>query len=369
MLPRYQRRIENWRTLILAACAVTLTGAVASHAANAETDFSGKRIEIIVPFKEGGGTDRYTRFLAPNLKANLPGNPTIIIRNIPGANGIPGANQFQQRAEPDGLTLIATSATNTFTFILGKKGVNYKMNEWIPIIGTPIGKLIYVDPGLGVVTASDVKKLQDMKLVYGGNTPTSGDIHILLTLDLLGIEPNAVFGLSRGKARQGFERGEFNISYDTMPTYLKKIVPLVEKGKAVPLFTFGFTDSNGKYGRDPSLPDLPTFVEVYEQVHGKAPDGPGYEAWKTLYNAGIMSAKTLSLPAGTPKEIVDTYHAAIKKMVSAPDFAAKSEKAIGRYPNMLGDDAKKIVTNGTKLDPAVKKWLAAWVKRKYNVDL
>ena len=243
------------------------------------------------------------------------------------------------------------------------------MKEWIPIIGTPIGKLIYVDPGLGVVTASDVKKLQGMKLVYGGNTPTSGDIHILLTLDLLGIEPNAVFGLSRGKARQGFERGEFNISYDTMPTYLKKIVPLVEKGKAVPLFTFGFTDSNGKYGRDPSLPDLPTFVEVYEQVHGKAPDGPGYEAWKTLYNAGIMSAKTLSLPAGTPKEIVDTYHAAIKKMVSAPDFAVKSEKAIGSYPNMLGDDAKKIVTNGTKLDPAVKKWFADCVKKKYNVDL
>jgi len=68
----------------LIAIPILLTGAAMllntpAHA----VDFSGKRITIVVPFNEGGGTDSYTRFLQPYFQKYLPGNPKILRSAIP----------------------------------------------------------------------------------------------------------------------------------------------------------------------------------------------------------------------------------------------------------------------------------------------
>src|SRR3546814_14958562 len=81
--------------------------------------------------------------------------------------------------------------------------------------------------------------------------------------------------------------------YQTTPAYLKHIVPLVEEGTMVPLFTFGALDANGEIGRDPTLPDLPSFPEVYENVHGKKPSGPAWEAWQAFFLSGYATQKFL----------------------------------------------------------------------------
>ena len=74
-------------------------------------DFAGETIEWIVPFKEGGGTDRWARFYAPLLSQHLPGQPKIVVKNIPGGGSITGANQFARRAKPDGLTIFGSSSS------------------------------------------------------------------------------------------------------------------------------------------------------------------------------------------------------------------------------------------------------------------
>src|SRR5688572_4943026 len=67
-----------------------------------KVDYAGKRILVTVPFAPGGGSDIYIRALQPYLEKHLPGKPTIIVLNVPGARSIPGANQFQDRARTDG---------------------------------------------------------------------------------------------------------------------------------------------------------------------------------------------------------------------------------------------------------------------------
>ena len=87
---------------------------IAIHPCNAtaQVDFTGKRITIIVPASEGGTSDTYARIVGPALTAELPGSPTLVIQNIPGTGTMAGANQFEQRAAPDGLTLLSiTTAT------------------------------------------------------------------------------------------------------------------------------------------------------------------------------------------------------------------------------------------------------------------
>ena len=63
---------------------------------NAGVDFTGKTVTIVVPFKEGGGTSRFTRFMQPFLTKYVPGKPIIKIMHIPGGGAIKGSNYFQK---------------------------------------------------------------------------------------------------------------------------------------------------------------------------------------------------------------------------------------------------------------------------------
>ena len=78
---------------------------------SAEVDFSGKTITWVVPFKEGGGTSRFSRFIEPFLTKYLPGNPTIKIMHIPGGGAIKGSNYFQKNAKPDGTYIFGCSTS------------------------------------------------------------------------------------------------------------------------------------------------------------------------------------------------------------------------------------------------------------------
>ena len=73
---------------------------VNSHAA--EVDFSGNTIDLTIPFGVGGGSDTWARVYAPYLTKYLPGNPTIVVKNVPGGGGITGVNQFVARARTNG---------------------------------------------------------------------------------------------------------------------------------------------------------------------------------------------------------------------------------------------------------------------------
>ena len=71
-------------------------------------DFANQLVELIIPFKEGGGSDTWGRFNAPFLSRYLPGRPTVVVRNVPGGNSIAGANRFAARARPNGLSVLGT---------------------------------------------------------------------------------------------------------------------------------------------------------------------------------------------------------------------------------------------------------------------
>lgn len=101
--------------LALAVAGAAVAGAyasgIASTSAHAAANFSGKRIVWIVPSREGGGSDNFTRAIAPHLARHLPGKPTIVIRNIPGTGTMPGTNQFVEQAKDDGLMIITNSTS------------------------------------------------------------------------------------------------------------------------------------------------------------------------------------------------------------------------------------------------------------------
>ena len=348
---------------------VALGTTLAATAGAEEISFAGKRIEVIVPFAPGGGTDVYVRALAPHLEKHLPGNPTIVVRNIPGARGIPGANQFQSRAKPDGLEIIAASASTVANFVFQKSKVDYKLDKWEPILLSPQGAVVYASTSLGVTGAKDVAKLKGQPLVFGGQSAGSAELRAILTFELLGLKPKYVWGMNRGPVRLAFERGEMNINYDSTPGYLKGAHQLVKAGKAVPLYALGVLDDTGRLVRDPNFADLPSFAEAYEAMHGKKPSGKGYDAWLSVMKMLVMLNKGLYLPTGTPKPVQAVWQAAVKKMLDDPEFEKSAGMVIEGYPQFIGDAGRPIIKDATTFAPESWQWITAYLKTAHDVTV
>src|SRR2546425_12348990 len=70
-----------------------------------EPFYRGKTVRIVVGFSAGGGFDTYSRTLARHMARHIPGNPTGIVENMPGAGSLVSANYLYKIAQPDGLTI------------------------------------------------------------------------------------------------------------------------------------------------------------------------------------------------------------------------------------------------------------------------
>ncbi len=367
MLTKFTRSTHGYGRILACAALAGVFG-LAANAAHHEADFSGKRIEWIIPFKEGGGSDTWARFYAPKLAGNLPGGPVIAVKNIPGGGSTKGANQFQVRAKPTGLTVLGTSGSTQFPYLLGDKRVRYEYKDWRVVLASPTGGVAYVSPDLGVKTAADLGKLKGVELRYGSQGATSLDLIPLLAFEKLGLNVKAVFGMKgRGAGRLAFERGETNIDYQTSSGFLKKVTPLVKAGKAVPIMSWGALDANGNMVRDPTFPDLPHFAEVYEMVHGQAPSGEWFDAWKAFFTAGFAAQKMIFLPKDTPDAVVQAWRGAAAKTIGASDFPKEASKVLGTYEQRVGPDAEKLLQTAIDVDPKAKAWVRNWLTEKYNV--
>jgi tripartite-type tricarboxylate transporter receptor subunit TctC len=339
-------------------------GLLATPAAAA--DFKNKTIEWIIPFDTGGGSDVWARFLAPLLGPNLPGAPTIVVKNVPGGGSITGANQFAERARPDGLTILGTSGSTQFPYLLGDKRVKYDYKDWQIIFGSPTGGVVYVNPSLGVKSAKDMAKLRDIPMKYGSQSVTGLDLIPLLAFEIMELKVDAVFGMkSRAEGRLTFERGEAKIDYQTSSAYLESVVPLVQENKAVPLFSWGVLEANGMFARDPTFPDLPHFAEAYQMAFGKAPSGDAYEAYKVFVVSGFAAQKMAFLPKGAPADIVKAWRDAAAKTFATPGFRDKARQELGDYVQATDKAADTLFNIATTVEPKARDWIRNWLSEKY----
>jgi hypothetical protein len=244
--------------------------------------------------------------------------------------------------------------------MLGDPRIKFDLKDYIPIILSPRSSLVYVRKDLGLQNIKTLKgKMQKLRstpvehLVFGGKTPTSAGLQYRLGLSLLGVEVKSVWGMKgNGPMALAFERGEFLINYDNSLSFLNNRQKLLEDGVAVPIYTLGIVDGDGK----PAL-------------HGKKPSGPGFEAWLALMQMSSGMNKSWNLPAGTPKDIVEAWRTAARKMLKDPDFLKRRDKILGKYPQTIGDEAIAIRDTALTLSPKARGYLEQYVKVRYGINL
>lgn len=330
----------------------------------ASLDLSGKTVTWVIPFKEGGGTSRFARFLQPFLTKYLPGNPTVQIQHVPGGGAIKGSNYFQKNAKPDGTYIFGCSTSVIVNVATGNPLVEYNLSEYKPVLLLPQNTHWFTRSDLSNGT-SDLSKLRDSTLVlYALKTPASADLFHVWVFDKLGIKnARPIPGLSSGDGYQAFLRGEIHLSSHGAANYVKKVKPEIDKGKVVDVMTLGIVGADGTISRNPLAPDVLTFPEMYEKVNAKKLAGDDLEAYYSIAAAWAQASKSMLLPEGTPDSIVDAYTEAVSKMVEDPEFKEKAEKVLGPYPLIIGEEAGPILKKAAVFTENTKKQLNAVLKK------
>ncbi|MGI9402011.1 MAG: tricarboxylate transporter [Rhizobiaceae bacterium] len=353
-------------TGLLATSALALSVGTAAKAG----DMAGETIQWTIPFSETGGSAKWANFFAPLLSEALPGEPTVVVKFMPGAGSTKGANWFQNQKNGDGTVIFGSSGSTQFPYLLGDPRVRYEYKDWKPVMATGTGGVAYLTKEIGEKFDGSANALKDIKFIYGAQGATSLDLVPLLAWKMLGMDVEPVFGIKgRGDGRLMFERGEANIDYQTSSGYLKGSLPLVESGTAMPMMSWGALDESGNIVRDPTFPDMPTFKEVCEATDGCETSGEAWEAWKAFFVAGFPSQKIAFLPGTADQETIDTFVAAFEKVKARPDFAEIAKARVGKYPMFVGAGAIQATADATTISPEAKTFVVNWLKDAYGVEL
>lgn len=351
-------------TLAAGACALTMAAS-----ANA-MDMAGKTIEWTIPFSETGGSAKWANFFAPLLSEALPGNPTVVVKFMPGAGSTKGANWFQRQKNGDGTVMFGSSGSTQFPYLLGDPRVKYEYKDWNPVMASGTGGVAYLGAEAGKKFDGSANNLKDITFIYGNQGATRLDLVPALAWKMLGMKVEHVMGIKgRGDGRKMFESGEATIDYQTSSGYLKGSAEMVAAGKAVPMMTWGSLGADGSIVRDPTFPDIPTFKEVCEKTDGCETSGEAWDAWKAFFTAGFPSQKLAFLPAGTSQEVIDMFVAAFEKIKNRPDFADISKKRLGKYPMFTGAGAKAALGSATSVPDSAKQFVVNWLKDEFGVSL
>src|ERR1044071_9699156 len=95
----------SWCKTLLSAAGMSL---IVSTTAGAQSNdyYAGKTIRVLVGLQAGGTVDTLARALSVYVRKHIPGNPTLVIQNMPGAGGATAFNYLYEKATPDGLTIL-----------------------------------------------------------------------------------------------------------------------------------------------------------------------------------------------------------------------------------------------------------------------
>lgn len=306
--------------------ALTALFTVASNHAHAA--YPTKSVKIIVPFAPGGPTDVMARLIAQKLSDNL--KQQFYIDNQPGAGGNIGMANAA-RSPNDGYTLLFVSSSFVVNPSLYDTIPYDPFKDFLPISKVGVApNVLVVHPS---VSAKSVKELIDMLRAnpgkYGfaspgtGTTPhLSGELLKLSEkLDMVHVPfPGA------GPAIQSTLGGHTLIAVTSLP-------PTVSHAQEGKLRALAVTAKK----RSSALPDVPTLDEV------------------GLKNQEADTMQALLAPAGTPKEVIDTVHAQIVKILADPDVQRRFEQLgfepVGNRPEQFAEQIKEEIT---KWDTVIK---------------
>lgn len=338
-------------------------------ASTADGDYAGETVTMMIPLAEGGGTDTWARFVGSALTEDVPGSPGLAPENDDGGEGILGTNHFMTSAKPDGTEVLVSTASTVVPYLLNVPAVNYDFNELRPILANGTGAVVYARTKAGVEGVEDLID-RDKPLIFGGIAATGLDLTTLLAFDLLSADIDSTFGFEgRGPVNLALQRGEVDIDYQTTAAYGPAVEPMVKDGTAVPLFSLGQVNADGEIVRDPNFPDIPTVVEVYEELYGEQPDPEQLATYQAILALTYTYQKAMWVPEDTPDEALDLLRSTAEDMGADPAFQKSAAEVLGGYPIDASADLEERIGEAYQVDDDVRANVLELLESNYDITI
>jgi tripartite-type tricarboxylate transporter receptor subunit TctC len=325
----------------------TVSGAQADY-------YKGKTVRIIVGFPGGGGVDAEARVVARFLERHLPGNPTVIVQNMPGAGGMIATNWFEQFAKPDGLTLHYTSTTSIIQQAFGTEGVKFDLRNW-QFVGS-----IFRQPSVALIRPDKLSRLAaagaPLKIgVRGGDE--SWNAIFLWGAEFLKWNITWVVGYpGGGEIRLAFRRGETDIFATAALQNLKELLgegfrPFIQQGRLT---------SAGSFLKRPEFPEVPTFDEV---LAPKRPTGVPWQAYVSWAGSDSAGRPLYAAPMTSP-EIMKILRDAFTRVKDDEAFKAELLRVAGEETEvLLANEGEPILRSLLAVSAAVTDYANGLIKK------
>ncbi|MFM1815698.1 MAG: hypothetical protein RLZ98_2393 [Pseudomonadota bacterium] len=306
-------RLSTRTVLSRAAAIAVLATAFAQHV-RAETPaefYKGKAVTLIISSSPGGGYDTLGRLIAKHLSKNVPGEPNIVVKNMPGAGGIIATNYLYSNAPSDGTTIGGVQNNTPLEPLYGTKQARYDAQKfnWLGSPSTETG-LLLVWNSVAVKTLEAAKKTEIAVGSSGANSTPS--FYARLMNEVLGTKLKIVLGYKgQNEAFLAMERGEIDGYPSTFYSSLKAIRPdWLTENKVILLAQYG--DEKEKELADvPFVPDLVTKPEDKDML-------------RTAF-APLALGRPYLMPPGVPADRVTAMQDAMIATFKDAAFTAEAE--------------------------------------------
>jgi tripartite-type tricarboxylate transporter receptor subunit TctC len=300
----FMRRVR--RSGLLACC---LVAGLASQAAYAQADFyKGKTVTIVVGTRVGGSIGNTSLIVSRHIGRHIPGNPTVILRQMPGGAHLNATNNVFNVAEADGLTILGSNPAIAMAQLAKVQAVRFDVRQfqWLGSTG-PDGTLFAVRANLPYKSFKDLQASKE-DIVVGSTGPGSNshDVPMLLK-EFAGAKFRLLAGFqANGDIRLALERGEVD-GWSALATPVRQAAAA---GTVRPLL-------RGR-GAVKGFDHLPVDEEL-------TPPGIG-RSLMVIRGTPLAIGKPFAVRPGVPADRVAMLRDAFAKMVRDPQFLADAEK-------------------------------------------
>lgn len=308
-------------------------------AQSVESFYKGKTINVYIGYGAGGGFDFYGRLFARYVGRHIPGQPSIVPQNMPGAGSLRAANFVYNAAAKDGTSLGVVTPALALEDAFQSNGVQYKAAEF-----AWIGRLA---PSMDIVMSWHTSKAKTIDDVFKLEVPIAGS-GAGSTAEMMPRVLNSVVGTKfkvitgydgSNQAMLAMERGEVDAStvgWNTVATAKRDWVTNKSVNLLVQLAPYRHKD----------VPDVPNMVEL-----GKTEE---QRQILSVYASGAEIGRSVFGSPGIPAERVKALRDAFDAMIKDPAFLAEVEKTKTELDPLPGAELQKVVEAATQIPADIR---------------
>jgi tripartite-type tricarboxylate transporter receptor subunit TctC len=332
--------------------ALTVAAAVAlpasAHAQSVADFYKGKTIELSIGYSGGGGYDVYARLLARHMGRHIPGNPTIIARNMPGAGSLVLANWLYNVAPKDGTAFGAIGRGTGFDPMLGIEAAKFDPTKfvWLGSMNNEVS--VCASWHTSGITRFD--QLLEKELVVGGTGPSADTDQFPRIMNaVLGTKFRIISGYPGGNdINLAMERGEVGGRCGwSWSSVVSTRMDWFKTNKVSILMQLALE-------KHKDLPKVPLVVDLAKSEEQRA-------ILRLIFARQALGRPFLA-PPGIPQDRASALKSAFMATMSDKAFLAEADKAQLEITPLDGAAVQTIIEEAAKTDPAILKKAAAMLQ-------